>query len=228
MSNLSYARPGAPTHRRLHSAFIADSDGRAARPQSTQLSETRGARSRMNAMNASKRSTRLFGSFGGGSGSEKNAGIEGLRRTSGSTIGGSGREGPSSMSPKTVDAATSEMTRIQPEAVTDGSNLLERIGNPDYSGWMRKKGEKYNSWKQRFFVLKGIHLYWLKTESVSRARLVTTSRRETALFTIVGAKSQGFHQPSRLPYYLGSRRPRRRIWIQDCPRPRANSLLQCC
>lgn len=123
------------------------------------------------ALNASKRTTRLFGSFGG-SGSEKNAGIENLRKTSTSTLG-SPRDAPSSMSPRVVDVASSEMTTAQPDAVTDGSNLLERIGTPDYTGWMQKKGEKYNSWKPRFFVLKGIHLYWLKGEGV---RLFDSSR----------------------------------------------------
>jgi hypothetical protein len=76
------------------------------------------------------------------------------------------RDGPSSMSPKIVGEATAEMQRVQPDEVTSG-NLLEKIGTPDHSGWMRKKGEKYNTWKQRYFVLKGIHLYYLKTENVS-------------------------------------------------------------
>lgn len=69
------------------------------------------------------------------------------------------------MTAQKVDAATAEMTRAQAQQVTEG-NLLEKIGKPDYSGWMMKKGEKYNSWKQRFFVLKGIHLYYLKAENV--------------------------------------------------------------
>lgn len=68
------------------------------------------------------------------------------------------------MSPKEVDVATSEMHRVQPAVVTSG-NLLERIGTPDYSGWMQKKGET-RGWKQRFFVLKGVHLYYLKSENV--------------------------------------------------------------
>ena len=72
--------------------------------------------------------------------------------------------------PKEVDEATSEMLPETTEAVTDG-NLLEKIGKPDYSGWMRKKGEKYATWKQRFFVLKGIYLYYLKSEGVRLLRI---------------------------------------------------------
>ncbi|ORY90693.1 hypothetical protein BCR35DRAFT_299255 [Leucosporidium creatinivorum] len=151
---------------RVPSALLVDSDGRVARPGSSS-GDAKSTRARM-ALNASKRTTRLFGSFGG-SGSEKNAGIENLRKTSTSTLG-SPRDAPSSMSPRVVDVASSEMTSAQPDAVTDGSNLLERIGTPDYTGWMQKKGEKYNSWKPRFFVLKGIHLYWLKGEGEQKAK----------------------------------------------------------
>lgn len=109
----------------------------------------------------SRRSTRLFGAFTSG-------GSSGEAISKHSTSAGSSltlREGPSSMSSRTVEPASSEMIKPQVEEVTSG-NLLEKIGTPDYSGWMRKKGEKYNSWKQRFFVLKGFHLYYLKSESV--------------------------------------------------------------
>jgi hypothetical protein len=43
---------------------------------------------------------------------------------------------------------------------------LERIGTPDHMGWMRKKGEKYPTWKLRYFILKGANLYYLKTQNV--------------------------------------------------------------
>lgn len=46
-----------------------------------------------------------------------------------------------------------------------GQSILEQIGTPDHEGWLRKKGEKYNSWKVRYFVLKGPHLYWLRNKS---------------------------------------------------------------
>jgi len=44
--------------------------------------------------------------------------------------------------------------------------VLARIGTPDHEGWMRKKGGYYNSWKKRYFVLKGTHLYWVRSNSV--------------------------------------------------------------
>lgn len=78
----------------------------------------------------------------------------------------SGRDAPTSMSVKVVDPAGKEMLREKVEAIRDG-NLMDKLGRPDNSGWMRKKGEKYNTWKQRFFVLKGTYLYYLKSEQVS-------------------------------------------------------------
>ena len=52
-----------------------------------------------------------------------------------------------------------------------GQSVLEQIGTPDHNGWMRKKGEHYNTWKLRYFVLKGPHLYYLRSNS----RTVSTS-----------------------------------------------------
>jgi hypothetical protein len=48
-----------------------------------------------------------------------------------------------------------------------GESILEQIGQPDHKGWMRKKGEHYNTWKSRYVVLKGPHMYWLKNDNPS-------------------------------------------------------------
>ncbi|TYJ58064.1 hypothetical protein B9479_001159 [Cryptococcus floricola] len=45
-----------------------------------------------------------------------------------------------------------------------GGSALQKIGNPDYSGYMKKKGERYGGWKSRYVVLKGPTLYVLKSE----------------------------------------------------------------
>ncbi|EDR12680.1 uncharacterized protein LACBIDRAFT_292707 [Laccaria bicolor S238N-H82] len=55
--------------------------------------------------------------------------------------------------------------------VTQGQSILGQIGEPDHVGWMRKKSDRYNSWKPRYFVLKGRYLYWLKNSSASETRL---------------------------------------------------------
>jgi hypothetical protein len=46
-----------------------------------------------------------------------------------------------------------------------GQDVMEQIGTPDHEGWMRKKAESYNTWKQRYFLLKGAHLYWLRSNN---------------------------------------------------------------
>ncbi|BGP22425.1 phospholipid binding protein [Rhodotorula toruloides] len=144
---------------RVPSALLVDSDGAAPRP-----------RPRTSLQDRAKRSTRLFGSFGTNSGSEKSpTAVEPVRsRPSNSTLGG-GRDAPTAMTVKSVDPATKEMMREKAELVTDG-NLMDKIGRPDHSGWMRKRGEKYNTWKMRFFVLKGVYLYYLKTEAEQKAK----------------------------------------------------------
>ena len=59
-----------------------------------------------------------------------------------------------------------------------GRSILEQIGTPDHNGWMRKKNDRYNSWKTRYFVLKGPHLYVLRSndKSVSALALGILSR----------------------------------------------------
>lgn len=47
------------------------------------------------------------------------------------------------------------------------AKALDQIGKPDLEGWLRKKGERYNSWKPRYLVLKGPDLYYLRSKSVS-------------------------------------------------------------
>ncbi|KAI0941212.1 hypothetical protein AcV7_002842 [Taiwanofungus camphoratus] len=52
-----------------------------------------------------------------------------------------------------------------------GQSIMEQIGTPDHEGWMRKKGERYNTWKTRYFVLKGPHLYYLRNNSKSETKI---------------------------------------------------------
>ena len=61
-------------------------------------------------------------------------------------------------------------------AMLSGS-ILHQIGEPDHVGWLRKKNDRYNFWKPRYFILKGQHLYWLKSAkpSASVSRLNFTS-----------------------------------------------------
>lgn len=71
---------------------------------------------------------------------------------------------------KTVLSSGGPFTGLKTE-IADGvptmfPGILMRIGTPDHEGWMRKKGGYYNTWKKRYFVLKGKHLYWLRSNSV--------------------------------------------------------------
>ncbi|KAJ3874772.1 hypothetical protein F5051DRAFT_415971 [Lentinula edodes] len=52
-----------------------------------------------------------------------------------------------------------------------GQSILDQIGEPDHAGWMRKKGDRYNSWKLRYFVLKGPHMYYMRSDSHSETKI---------------------------------------------------------
>jgi hypothetical protein len=49
-------------------------------------------------------------------------------------------------------------------------SAISKIGKPDYAGYMKKKGERYNTWKNRYFVLKGSHLYYMKSPQEDKAK----------------------------------------------------------
>jgi hypothetical protein len=55
--------------------------------------------------------------------------------------------------------------------VKEGQSIIGQIGVPDHAGWMRKKTDKYNNWKVRYFILKGSHLYFLRSSSESETRI---------------------------------------------------------
>lgn len=55
--------------------------------------------------------------------------------------------------------------------IKQGQSILQQIGEPDHAGWMRKKGERYNKWKSRYFVMQGPHLYCLRTNSNTVCRV---------------------------------------------------------
>ncbi|KAL1742816.1 hypothetical protein HDZ31DRAFT_65600 [Schizophyllum fasciatum] len=64
-----------------------------------------------------------------------------------------------------------EKEAIAANPLKPGQSILEQIGEPDHAGYMRKKGDRYNSWKLRYFVLKGPHLYYLRSNSTSETKI---------------------------------------------------------
>ncbi|KAF8914405.1 hypothetical protein CPB84DRAFT_1811707 [Gymnopilus junonius] len=55
--------------------------------------------------------------------------------------------------------------------IKQGQSILEQIGEPDHTGWMRKKGDRYNTWKLRYFVLKGPHMYCLRSNNKNETKI---------------------------------------------------------
>ncbi|KAF8324573.1 uncharacterized protein EI90DRAFT_3075110 [Cantharellus anzutake] len=57
-----------------------------------------------------------------------------------------------------------------PVILKSDKSFLEQIEEFDHDGWMRKKGERYNTWKLRYFVLKGPHLYYLRGKGEAKIK----------------------------------------------------------
>ncbi|KAH9170375.1 hypothetical protein EDB89DRAFT_1978632 [Lactarius sanguifluus] len=94
------------------------------------------------------------------------------KRESKDSGGSKDKKDPSLLRKRTPSASDTPL-RTSPESSTlkPGQNILAQIGTPDHNGWMRKKGEHYNTWKNRYFVLKGPHLYWLKSNAQSETKI---------------------------------------------------------
>ncbi|TFY59977.1 hypothetical protein EVJ58_g5442 [Rhodofomes roseus] len=92
-----------------------------------------------------------------------------LRKRTASTVGVPVEKTPKAddtpRSPTSPDSSPLNLT-LKP-----GQSILEQIGTPDHEGWLRKKGERYNAWKVRYFVLKGPHLYWLRNKSKTESKI---------------------------------------------------------
>ncbi|KAI5993586.1 hypothetical protein EDD15DRAFT_2509889 [Pisolithus albus] len=74
--------------------------------------------------------------------------------------------------PRTLSTAgTAKPSARAPTTLTPGKSVIEQIGEPDHTGWMRKKGDHYNSWKLRYFIIKGPHLYILRTSSKTETKI---------------------------------------------------------
>ncbi|CAG8446466.1 11175_t:CDS:10 [Scutellospora calospora] len=66
---------------------------------------------------------------------------------------------------------TSKWEAIEDLSIMD-VEVLKSIGEPDYEGWLKKQGDKYKTWKSRYFILKGADLYYLKNnKDIQRPKL---------------------------------------------------------
>ena len=98
------------------------------------------------------------------------AGVLRKRTVSGDTRTQAAPTGPPSQPNSPGGALTGAITLRPGENVL--KQLKEIVGEPDHSGFMLKKGERYNTWKNRFFFLKGPHIYYLRGKQVSDWMLV--------------------------------------------------------
>lgn len=60
---------------------------------------------------------------------------------------------------------------VKGPGLVQGRSVLEQIGTPDFNGWLMKRGEHYNIWKNRYCVLKGHNLYWMRSNSATETKI---------------------------------------------------------
>ncbi|KIJ69829.1 hypothetical protein HYDPIDRAFT_171807 [Hydnomerulius pinastri MD-312] len=73
---------------------------------------------------------------------------------------------------RTVSPSQDGRTGVKgPNALKPGKSIIDQIGHPDHEGWMRKKGDHYNSWKVRYFIIKGPHLYILRSNNKAETKI---------------------------------------------------------
>jgi len=104
------------------------------------------------------------------------------------------RKRTSSSSGHGHDVAKGAVTVVSPLKL--GQSILEQIGDPDHTGWMRKKGDRYNSWKLRYFVLSGPHLYCLKSNTTAVRDIFGVCGSvevESYLLRIIGEENKRLH-----------------------------------
>lgn len=111
--------------------------------------------------------TRFYNSNSNRKTSTRSAPVESSREKRGSrdSVGMSDRRDP------TVLRKLSSPTTTGGGSLKSDRSILEQIGVPDHKGWMRKRGDRYNTWTSRYFVLKGPHLYWLKSSNPSETKI---------------------------------------------------------
>ena len=105
---------------------------------------------------------------GGGAGLDRSGSTTGTGGGGFKGFGGNKVHQMQPASPNQRSPSSATMGSNANMAGVGGAGALKQIGTPDYSGWMKKKGDRYG-WKNRYFVLKGAHLYFLKSEHVSIA-----------------------------------------------------------
>lgn len=79
-----------------------------------------------------------------------------------------------------------------PNALKPGKSIVEQIGHPDHQGWMRKKGDHYNSWKVRYFIIKGPHLYILRSNSKAVSWVWCRCRGVAHVLAVQETKIKGY------------------------------------
>ncbi|KAG6914056.1 hypothetical protein DXG01_002737 [Tephrocybe rancida] len=86
-------------------------------------------------------------------------------------VGSASPRDPALLRKRTSSAPAPPTDAMLLSLLKQGQSILQQIGDADFRGWMRKKGDRCNSWKLRYFVLKGPDLYCLKSNGNAETKI---------------------------------------------------------
>ncbi|KAK4689839.1 hypothetical protein P7C73_g260, partial [Tremellales sp. Uapishka_1] len=123
--------------------------------------------------------------------------------------------------PRLAFGSSTKINHLQPsspEVITKAPTAaaLQQIGKPDRSGYMKKKGERYNTWKSRYFVLKGSDLYYMKSETDRVKGHVDLTGHRVIVDENTNPGSYGFRLvgPEKTHYFSSSEQMPVREWMK--------------
>jgi len=69
-----------------------------------------------------------------------------------------------------ISMPTSNTEHVATAASADEVPVLSRLGSVDMQGWVKKRGDRYNTWNTRYLVLKGSDLLVLRDPSATKVK----------------------------------------------------------
>ncbi|KAI9007500.1 hypothetical protein CLU79DRAFT_778253 [Phycomyces nitens] len=104
------------------------------------------------------------------------------------------------------------------EPTDDGRASADAAQAPEHEGWLHKQGDKYKTWNKRWFVLKGIHLFYFKSPKDVRMKGIVNLRNYRIIVdaSIHSGKYcfKAQHDKERTFYFYTDTEESMRLWVK--------------
>ncbi|KAL0074945.1 hypothetical protein J3Q64DRAFT_1388495 [Phycomyces blakesleeanus] len=104
------------------------------------------------------------------------------------------------------------------EPTDDARVSTDAAQAPEHEGWLHKQGDKYKTWNKRWFVLKGIHLFYFKSPKDVRMKGIVNLRNYRIIVdaSIHSGKYcfKAQHDKERTFYFYTDNEESMRMWVK--------------